>query len=155
MSPVKVSQTGTQWAELAAAQLQNARTATMAGAKSAMQEAMAAGKEIAQQRIHDAVTMTGAARAAEGGGSAGRVDKGGYHNNFGFETSPLSPDRMTGRYGWLNGGPAAHADPQSYYELQESGFQNVESVHALLDATEITKGEFRKRLTEFVRKEFS
>lgn len=151
---VTIAGTGTDFVQGIRDRLIDVRNELMAEAANAMQDSMQAGKEIAQERIELSTTPTGERRAANGG-HPGRIEDGDYHDDFDHQVYQLDRDRMQGRFGWLDGGWSANAFDGSYIELQEEGFQSVAGVHALLEASEVAKAEFKERLTTYVQREFS
>jgi hypothetical protein len=146
--------TGTEYIAGIRAKLIDIRNELMAEVALAMRDSLQAGKEIAQERIELSTTQTGRDRAAQGG-RPGRIETGDYIDDFDHQIYQLDRDRMQGRFGWLEGGWSANAFDGTYIELQEEGFQNVPGVHALLEASEVAKAEFRDRLTRYVQREFS
>lgn len=159
MSPAA---TGVDAAEMVAnlrAKIIKIRNNTMAAMGEAMGESLKAGEEVAQQRIESAVTKTGMTRAARHGGSPGRIDTGSFYDDFQHDSYQVDPNHMQGRLGWIgeDGNPLgnASAEGKSYFEFQDLGTIDVPAVHALLDASEVAKEEFKKRFKEFRDKEFN
>ncbi|MBG6106644.1 hypothetical protein [Frigoribacterium sp. CG_9.8] len=139
--------------------LESIRNELMAEMSGAMGEAMQSGQEIAQDRIEMSITRTGIEREAMGQGRPGRIDTGDYIDDFKHEAYQVNRDQLQGRFGWLDGGQEANAaGGKSYFELQENGFTAkgtaVAPVHALLDASEVAKAEFKKRLADYVKREY-
>lgn len=158
-------------------QLEQIRNDTMAEAADAMADALQKGEDAAHQRIETAETETGRERSGDvdkrdpgrtriadpkdlaGHGEPGRIDTGAYFDEFQHDYYQVNKDHMQGRFGWIgeDTAPQAHsAGGKSYFELQEKGFttrggHEVEDVHALLNASEVAKAEFKKRLTDYVR----
>lgn len=143
------------------------RNDLMAETAQAMSDAMQDGQDFARERIELSTTKTGDERAARGGGVPGRVDTGDYEDDYTHQAYQIDPNHQQGRFGWLDGGVEAHqAGGKSYIELQEDGFVSpggtdnpggteVAPVHALMDAAEVTKGVFKKRLTDYVNEVLS
>lgn len=158
----QVATNGTQFVEQARAALIKIRNDLMAEMGQAMADALQAGEEAGKTRIESATTPTGEKRAATGG-YAGRIDSHAYIDELQHHTYQVDTDHLQGRIGWLDGADnqnntAVPFKVKSYIELQESGFvangTAVPAVHALLDSTQVAKTEFRKALTEYVRREF-
>jgi hypothetical protein len=136
-------------------ELTRIRTNLMAEVSDSMGRAIEHGQEVARERIELSTTPTGDRRAAAGAGFPGRIETGAMEDGFQVEHYQVNPDRMQARVGWLDGGEKAHGEDKSYIQLQDEGFQGVAGVHALLDAMEVAKADFKKDITQYVRNEFS
>jgi hypothetical protein len=148
------------------AQLLQAQTDALREGEESMQAGFDVGREIAYNRITEAVTPTGKARAEAGEGEAGRVNTGFMRANFTSQVKSSGSDRVSGKLGWLDGSGNRRGKEQAgYIALQDNGFEikfegdgplgdaktvDVEGVHALLNANikaqQVFESEFRKRI---------
>ncbi|WP_025157281.1 hypothetical protein [Leifsonia aquatica] len=128
-------------------QLLGLRDEANAVAAAAMDESLTKGEDVAHQKIEMSTTPTGDRRARDNGGHPGRIVTGDFRDDFQHDSYQLDENRMQGRFGWIgdDGTPI-------YYEVQENGSQvvPVAGVHALLDASEVAKSEFKSQLKAWV-----
>lgn len=161
MSPATLTRgasVGTAFVDQLRARLLQMRNDLMEHAATALEDSLQAGEDAAHLKIEMSTTPTGERRAAEEGGHPGRIDTGDFYDEFQHDSYQIDPNHMQGRQGWISedGASQAHsAGGKSYFELQDQGTVDVSAVHALLDASEVAKTEFKKRLTDYVRQEFS
>lgn len=142
------------------AELEHIRQEVSEKAAQAMRESMEYGIENGKKQIEMAVTKTGLERELLYGGEPGRIETDKYHGSFGQKVDSTSGDEISGRFGWLEedrpAGIEAHrASGKTYFELQDTGFQSVPGVHAMLDSSILIKDEFKTALTKYVEEAFS
>lgn len=74
----------------------------------------------------------------------GRIDTGQMIDDVGIGNIRHNPSGVAVNFGWVG-------NVEDYYRLQEDGFKNVPPMHALLDASIMTRVYFYGKIKELVR----
>lgn len=103
-----------------------------------MQEIAADANRNQREIIERAETETGRRRAAEGKGSAGRIETGQMVNGTNGSATWADDDTVSAKWGWQ--------DPEDYYSYQDDGTQRIAPMLSLQTSFLVARTEFVRRL---------